>query len=319
MKLNETLQLLALQLNLDPAELIRYADEDKIGGWDLDQGGWPVGSMWSVEGQTIYALIRALKPLAVMEIGGWRGCSATHIATALQINDKGGELVSVDLTEGAGDLLPDGLRDLVKHVADDGATFLRTMPDNFLDIIFEDADHSTETSRAIAELAKSKLKPGGLLIVHDAGHDWAWLGDRTQITSDVGETIRRGLTMALGNTYHVYRADPSDCGLAVWQKPAKAKPQGLSGDDGYTRVAGDPLREAIEQVKAGEWSKVSLPVDTPEEEAERNEKLNGSFDDMTKVELLEYAAAHDIQLTSTRNKPVIVAQIIEAQTAQSAD
>lgn len=257
MKMNETLQLVALQLQLNPAELTAFADEDSIGGWDLDGGGWPVGSLWSVEGKALYALVRALKPEHVVEIGTHRGCSATHIATALEIN-QAGKLSAIDENGASGDLIPEGLRGRIALVPDNGVVWLEGQADESMDIIYEDADHSAETSRDVARLAKRKLKPGGLLIVHDAAHDFAWLGDKTQIQSDVGATIRRGLTQALGDAYRVYRTDPSDCGFALWQKPILPT-VGLPGDDGYTHIAGDihstPIEKPAPQSKPAKRAK----------------------------------------------------------------
>jgi hypothetical protein len=48
----------------DPQELIGYAAEDTLGGyhWDERQRQFPSGSLWQVEGQMLYALVRWLKP-----------------------------------------------------------------------------------------------------------------------------------------------------------------------------------------------------------------------------------------------------------------
>lgn len=330
MNLDETLQLLALQIPVDPDKLSAFAAEDSIGGWDLDNGGWPVGSLWSVEGKVLYALTRLLQPELVVEIGTHRGCSTTHFATALSINDKG-EIVSLDTAGGVGDLIPAQLFEHASLITDNGVNWLREQPDESIDIIYEDADHSAETSRDVAALAMQKLKPGGLLIVHDAAHDYAWLGDKTQVGSDVGETIRRGLTAALGeNAYRVYRTDPSDCGFALWRKhemlaldihstPAeKPKNDFVAADGTRMEVIDDKqnpaLAQAIANLRANE-STANQEADADQAEAAAPQK---AFSEMNRDELVEYAKAHDIDLTGAKTNVDRVAKITEAQSGKNA-
>lgn len=309
MKLNETLLLLALQLNQDPEELIAFAAEDTIGGWDMGEGGWPIGSLWSVEGQTLYALVRALRPERVVEIGGHRGCSAAHLAMALDVNGSG-SLTSVDIESSAGDMLPESLSDLVENVTADGIAWLEAQDDESIDLIFEDSSHGAEMCAAVATLAKFKLRPGGVLVMHDAAHDFGYVADWVQVPSDVGETVRRGLTAALGGDYSVYRADPSDCGFAVYQKPLEAEEEKPKNE--LTTVDGETLEVVEADQPSGEWDAVALPVDTAEEKVKRDSDLTHSFEKLTKAELLEYAELHKIEVKSG-TKAEIIAQIIEAQ------
>jgi len=324
MKLDETLQLVALQVPLDPDALIKFAAEDSIGGWDLNNGGWPIGSLWSVEGKFLYALIRLVQPELVVEIGTHRGCSTTHFATALDINGKG-EIVSLDLAEGVGDLIPAKLREVVSLVAANGADWLAEQPDESIDIIYEDADHSTETSRDVALLAQKKLKPGGFLIVHDAAHDYAWVGDGAQITSPVGETIRRGLTAALGDQYRVYRTDPSDCGFALWQKaysdiktlPKEMQAQASAQLDIHSTPTTQPaisnpaLAEAIAQLKEQEPAEAQ-----PTDVAVMPQK---AFSEMNRDELVKFAEDNKIDLTGARTNVDRVAKILASPNAKIED
>lgn len=321
MKLDETLQLLALQIPIDPDELLKLSLEDSIGGWDLNQGGWPIGSPWSVEGKVLYVLTRLLQPERVVEIGTHRGCSTTHFATALDINGKG-EIISLDTADGVGDLIPVRLLDVVSLIAVSGVDWLAEQPDESIDIIYEDADHSAETSRDVALLAIKKLKPGGLHIVHDAAHDYAWVGDSQQITSPVGETIRRGLRAALGDSYRVYRTDPSDCGFALWQKPVKIstnihstqeKPKNdfVAADGTRLEVIDDAQNPALAQAIAS--LRGSDPAANQEAAAvQADEPAQKAFEDMTRAELVEYAKKHDIDLTGARSNVDRVTKITEA-------
>lgn len=219
MNLNDALTLLAMQLQLDPAELIRYAAEDTLGGYDADpaRAKWPMGSLYAVEGQTLYALIRTLKPQHVAEIGSLRGCSTAHIATALSVNGSG-RVTAIDIAAGSRDLFPAHLESVLTPVTGDGLAWLAAQPDASIDLLYEDSSHGTEMCAAVGELCKTKLTPGGLLVVHDAAHDFAILGGGHKITSPVGAEIRLGLDRALGTTYRVYLAEPSDCGVAVWRR-----------------------------------------------------------------------------------------------------
>ena len=74
--------IIAAQVHIDAAQLYQYAMSDTLGGYHIDesQRRWPMGSLWGVEGQILYALVRILKPRRVVQIGGWVGCSAMHLA-----------------------------------------------------------------------------------------------------------------------------------------------------------------------------------------------------------------------------------------------
>jgi predicted O-methyltransferase YrrM len=339
MDLDNTLQLLALQVPVNPDELLKFAAEDSVGGWDLDKGGWPIGSLWSVEGKVLYALIRALHPDKVVEVGTHRGCSTTHIATALEVNGQG-EVISLDLAPGVGDLIPRNLTGRVSLIAASGVIWLAEQPDESIDIIYEDADHSAETSRDVALLAVRKLKPGGLHIVHDAAHDYAWLGDGSQIHSDVGATIRRGLEAALGDQFRVYRTDPSDCGFALWQKPDAIKtdvhstptivnhnelPNGAPSNEALS-AAINKLRETgaipiTVQSEAGDpVTSQEVPAVQEDEPVAQDDDSQpiGALEYWTKAQLEDYAKANDINLTGARTKADIIDRISAHETDEDA-
>ncbi len=240
MNLDETLMLLAMQLQINPTELIQYAAEDVIGGyhWKPELSRWKQGSIWEVEGQVLYALIRALKPQHAVEIGSWVGCSATHIATALSVNGKG-HVTAVDVDPQAGESFPAHLAAIRETVTSDGIAWLAGQEDESIDFMFEDSSHDTNQCASIAALCRTKLAPGGVLVMHDAAHDKAIVGGGQIINSLVGEEVRAGLTRALGDEYRVYISDPSDCGFAVWQRKAepKAEFKGIPVKEGYSESA----------------------------------------------------------------------------------
>lgn len=221
MNIEQGLTLLAAQIKADAQELIAYAAEDTIGGYDANEANrkFPMGSLWEPEGKVLYALVRWLKPDVVAEIGGWMGCSASHLALAVKANGKG-KVFSVDNGSGgqSGQLLLPELRQYVTQVKADGRDWLAAQEDHSIGLLFEDADHSTELTEAIAKLAVLKLEAGGVMVNHDAAHDSAILGNGQRIPSAVGRAIRDGLANA-GVYFKPYLIEPSDCGVAVTVMP----------------------------------------------------------------------------------------------------
>ena len=222
--LNQVLTFISLQLGCDPAELIAYAGEDNLGGYHFDpvEARFPIGSLYGVEGQILYALIRHLKPEKVVEIGGWAGASASHMALAVMRNEKG-RVISVDLGDENvnaatgnkhGSLINPTLRSYVELVKEDGRVWLNNQAPSSLDMIFEDADHSPDLVMELSRLALSRLKPGGYLVNHDAGHVEAIYPNGNRTPSPVGQNVQDGLARA-GAAFKAYLASPSDCGLAI--------------------------------------------------------------------------------------------------------
>jgi predicted O-methyltransferase YrrM len=222
MILNDALTLIATQLKADPQALIAFAAEDTIGGYDVDESNrkFPQGSLWEPEGKILYALVRWLKPKVVAEIGGWVGCSASHLAMAVKANGQG-HVFSVDSGVGgmtAGERLLPELREYVTFVREDGRTWLTTQAPESIGLLFEDADHSTQLVKEIAQLALPKLEIGGVMVNHDAAHDFAILGNGQRVHTTVGREVREGLEQA-GVWFRPYLVEPSDCGLAITVKP----------------------------------------------------------------------------------------------------
>jgi hypothetical protein len=203
MTLEEALRQLAADLELDAEELIAYAEEDDETGWDFNEGDWPIGSVFRAEGQTLYALVRALRPSVVVEYGTQHGCSAKHILMALARNRKG-KLISVDNAFMANhQRFTEAQNRRWEWVYDDadGADVGEEA-----DIVFEDCGHSIEGTRQIMEHALA-LNPR-LILSHDAEHP------------TVGPTVREGFLQALGSINTVL-IEPSDCGLGYWVNPER--------------------------------------------------------------------------------------------------
>lgn len=210
MNLQDSLFLIENFLGIETDSLYPLAQADNIGGYHPDptQRQWNPGAVWDVEGRTIYALIRALQPVNVVEIGSGLGCSTNHIASALKANsierfEHVGHLVTLD--RGNTPQVDGRWDSYVTALPGDAFEYLELLPDNSVDFILEDADHSEEMCYRVGELAKRKLAPGGVLVAHDAAHP------------TVGADVKAGFTRA-GINYRVYLTEPSDCGLLVWRK-----------------------------------------------------------------------------------------------------
>lgn len=207
MTLEVALTLIAAHLSLDPDDLIAYAEDDAtLGGFhhDAAQSTFPGGSLYGVEGQALYALVRALRPLHALELGVLHGASTAHLRSAIRANGHG-QITSVDVWEGAGSLIPEHLWDAGKLVYDDALKVIPTLPDARVDFCYEDMIHGYDQVRDVVTALKPKLARGAVVVHHDSehGHD--------------GVEIKRGLADAGVTDYVSVLIDPSDCGILVYR------------------------------------------------------------------------------------------------------
>jgi hypothetical protein len=200
MILPQALRRIALPLHVDADDLIAYAAEDNVGGWDGGAGRWPCGSLWSVEGQFLYALVRALRPAHVLEIGCLAGASSTHILAAMDVN-RHGELVSLDIDGNAGYGIPPELRYRWTFYHQDAQEWIKQYGGDF-PLVFEDGSHIEPFTSEVLTLVKTRLNPH-VVISHDAEHPTA------------GGLIRRAFGLVMGRMDTVL-IEPADCGFAWW-------------------------------------------------------------------------------------------------------
>jgi predicted O-methyltransferase YrrM len=206
--LSEAFAEIADFLHLDADALNAYAAEDTCGGFDFDssKSRWPGGSLWEVEGKTLYALSRALKPALSLELGTYHGASTAHLlAAGLQNGDAHGWLESIDRWEGAGDLVPTSLRQHWRIGYTEAVDYLRgRQAQNGYQMVFEDCIHSESEVYAIVTALRPHLDAGAVVIHHDSEH------------GDDGQQIQRALTRA-GLAFRSWLIEPSDCGIAIWR------------------------------------------------------------------------------------------------------
>lgn len=209
MNLTQTLIQIARDFDLREDDLLRYAAEDTETGWDLGKGAWPIGSLWQVEGQILYALIRALKPKRLLELGTWHGCSATHMLLAMARNDNASTLLCIDndkhQTGVIGAQIPARLRSNLTIHNSHISQWLQEQVETY-DFVFSDGSHDSEHVAIIWQSRQKFLNPGGVIIEHDALH------------FGVGEQVMRGIHAADATPF-TYLTEPSDCGLAIERVP----------------------------------------------------------------------------------------------------
>lgn len=241
----DTLFQLEKYLGLELDSLAPLAAQDNIGGYhpEPSQRKWGSGAIWDVEGRTLYALIRALKPQTIVEIGSGTGCSTTHMASALRENG-GGHITTID--RGNTPQIPDELKSFVDIRNDDAINYLALLQDNSIDFLLEDADHSEALCAAIGELAKTKLRPGGVLMAHDAVH------------FGVGRDVRAGYDLA-GLDFRTYLTDPSDCGWAVWVRPNLNVPLMEDLNAAIQEIQEEERAEAVNDwLKSGKFNRMTV-------------------------------------------------------------
>lgn len=202
--------------NRTPLDILsEYAAHDPHGGYHADyDDGFPSGSLWRVEGQFLYSLVRLLKPASVLELGTWHGASATHLLQGVYDNGSGG----VDCIDNRaygdiviGDMIPAPLRPFatLHNVSLEDAIAIALEEKYTYDLIYEDAMHTAEQVECVWRAADRLLNPGGVIISHDAMHPI------------VGPIVRAGITAAGFEDAHTILLSPSDCGFAYWQKGEK--------------------------------------------------------------------------------------------------
>lgn len=196
MNLPDALEAIAMQLDLSGDQLNLFARMDTQ----------PRGSMdYREECQVLYALVRALRPDRVLEMGTHMGGSATHIAQALADNRRG-HLTCVDINPLAGRDIPENLRSYVTIEITDIDDYIRRDDVGSFDFIFEDGAHSEFQVHTIYERLDKLLKPGGVIVSHDAA------------VEGVRDFITAGIFKGIGQAVPTYVVDPSPLGFTVYRR-----------------------------------------------------------------------------------------------------
>ncbi len=193
----EALGQVAEDFGLDAAELARFADEDAIGGYGaVENPSWPGGSVWEVEGKLLYAVVRALKPQTLVEVGSLVGCSASHLAAACARNGSG----VVYAVDPAADLsrVPPAYMEHIRPVREDVFDW---EPPEELDFLFEDGAHTPGFTLGVLERLAPRMKHDGALMCHDFHRQ------------DERRCVAPEFEQVLGEAARSVLIEPSNCGL----------------------------------------------------------------------------------------------------------
>lgn len=142
---------------------------------DMKTGGVNPGDR-----RAVYYLMRSLRPANVLEIGTHVGASTLHIAAGLKQNGAG-DLTTVDIKDVNA---PDGYwkhfrlvrspADAISEIAMASRVKFNTMPSvtalaepSRYDFIFLDGDHAAATVYVELPLALRRLRPNGIILLHD--------------------------------------------------------------------------------------------------------------------------------------------------------
>jgi predicted O-methyltransferase YrrM len=213
MQLHEALEQIAERFGLSADNLKQHASLDNIGGWHTapDVARWPMGSLFGVEGQVIYSLIRETKPANVMNLGTFHGASVVHMAAALKANGTPkARVYAVDLNLDAFNAanIPDDLREYIVPIEQDAIEWLNGRWPAKIGLAYEDLTHEPDQVQAVWEIFKRKANKDTLLLSHDVNHfvvgDWVKTGIQA-----AGVDIADGLAITV---------EPSDCGLFIYRQ-----------------------------------------------------------------------------------------------------
>lgn len=203
MHLHEALFQIAVQLDLDPRQLVAYAKEDTLLGFY--DGGGQYAVPFKEDGQLLYALVRALKPDRVLEVGTSQGGSAHHIALALEANRTGGMVTTVDINPSSSIAgIPYPLVNRVAMIIENIDVMIsdrRAYLGEF-DFIHEDGAHSVHQVHNIYGHLPQLMPQGGVIVSHDT-------------STGVGVDVFEGIAKAGYGKPPSYEYDGSPCGFSV--------------------------------------------------------------------------------------------------------
>jgi predicted O-methyltransferase YrrM len=189
---------------ISPAEVLaaleggRHADEwagewedakARLDDWMAQKPGAPAarGGVNPGDCRALYTLVRALRPVSVLEVGTHLGSSTVHIAAAMARNLAEGvapeRLVSVDIKDvnDAADApwavagavrsprelaAAAGAADWTRFKVAPSVEFLADTEDTF-DFVFLDGCHKASTVFQEIQGLQSRLRPGGFVLMHD--------------------------------------------------------------------------------------------------------------------------------------------------------
>ncbi len=212
-------------IDLDGEELIRFASEDFIGGYPKN---WPAGTIWEPEAKLFYSLTRILKPDIIVEVGSFVGCSSSHWASALSVNNKG-ILHCFDITFNNFKINSPRIR---LHEGD----ALKTCKDLIYNGIYPDILYANFTRDIIASFLP-KMKSGSIICVHDITYP------------EAAEVMKKGFREAVGD-FFIFSTPETDCGAGYWRKPSIVGTNSKAFNEEYYLLKNPDVANAV---KTGQY------------------------------------------------------------------
>lgn len=208
MNLHEALYDMAHQLGVGGQLLQDYAEADPIHEAYYPQGGEsgsPFAIPYLADGKLLFGLVRALRPLRVLEIGTNHGGSANHILAALDENaweDRTTpELVSLDINPEAGQHVRRYANVTFTFCQDDVTNYVMREDARHFQLIHEDGSHERQHVFAVYSRLHHLMDKGGLVLSHDTA-----TGMRDYILSGIADA---------GFAPVLYEYEESPCGFSV--------------------------------------------------------------------------------------------------------
>jgi predicted O-methyltransferase YrrM len=178
--------------------------------WHGRREAWNVFTHLTVEERLLLYRLGLQQPAGavLVEIGSYLGASASFLAAAAREIGGGACLHCIDTWENQG--MSEGGRDtwsefqtnvrpygsiIVPHrgrSAEIGTSFQQP-----IDLLFLDGDHSYEGCRADAEVWLSRVRPGGILVMHDYG----WAEGVQRVVREIVRSKETERGHVLQNTY----------------------------------------------------------------------------------------------------------------------
>lgn len=144
----------------------------------------------------------------MLEVGSYLGASATFMAVAASEIGKGAKVHCVDTWQNEG--MTEGRRDTWQEFKTNTAPLAEyivphrglsvDIAENFhgrLDLLFIDGDHSYEACKADVMAWLNKLRPGGLIVLHDFG----WAVGVQKVVAEIIKPRERQTGKVFQNTY----------------------------------------------------------------------------------------------------------------------
>ena len=143
-----------------------------------------------------YAIVRATKPLVLVETGTEKGLGSLVLARAIERNSNNGILYTLDIEPSAGLLIGNRFSETIVQKIGDSISSITDLSD--IDFFIHDSDHSAEHERAEFDAVLSRLTPNAIC-----------LSDNSHVTNVLSEWSKQ-----IGRQFSFFKEEP----LSHWYR-----------------------------------------------------------------------------------------------------